>query len=119
MRKVTHVDEAVKFEKTVECMEGCRRPVDIVKRIMNSNVQELQKNLQNCLTSCREEYTIPGASAGDSEGAQSGADDKVFEKEIHACRITCMEGNKEIMKALEAEMGSTLPRFRAEMQEII
>ena len=40
-RRLTTVEEAVKFEKAACCMEDCRRPIDIVKRIMNSNVQEV------------------------------------------------------------------------------
>ena len=37
-KRLTSLEEAVAFEKATSCMEDCRRPVDIVKRIMNSNV---------------------------------------------------------------------------------
>lgn len=41
VKKLTTIEEAVAFEKATSCMEDCRRPIDIVKRIMNSNVKEV------------------------------------------------------------------------------
>ena len=115
-RRLTTVEEAVTFEAAAACMEDCRRPIDIVKRIMNSNIQEVQKNLKSCMSSCSTEYKLPGS--GLAEG-KDPTDDKVFSKEIFSCQIKCMEGTKEIMKACEAEMGQTLPKYRTQMQEII
>ena len=38
-KRMTTIEEAVAFEKAATCMDDCKRPIDIVKRIMNSNVQ--------------------------------------------------------------------------------
>lgn len=37
-KRLTTFEEAVAFEKAASCMDDCKRPIDIVKRIMNSNV---------------------------------------------------------------------------------
>ena len=74
-RRLTTVEEAVKFEKAATCMEDCRRPIDIVKRIMNSNVKEVQSNLKSCMQSCSQEFQLPNPG---SEKAKEEADDKIF-----------------------------------------
>ena len=40
--KITSLDEAVSFERAAICMQNCQLPVDVVKRVMTTNVRELQ-----------------------------------------------------------------------------
>ena len=40
-KKVVHLDEAAVFERAANCMQGCQLPLDIVKRVMTTNIREL------------------------------------------------------------------------------
>ena len=40
--KITGLDEAASFERAAICMQNCQLPVDVVKRVMSTNVRELQ-----------------------------------------------------------------------------
>ena len=99
--KLTNLDDAVSFEKAAQCMEQCQLPLDIVKRIMQNNIREVQDNLQNCIKDCKS-----GIDSRDDETSI------LFETEIHTCKVDCLEGNKEIMKEIEKQMSTDIPRFR-------
>ena len=87
-------------------MQDCQLPLDITKRILASNVRELERNLTNCVDSC--EAITGGAS-----------DTSIFEKELYECKVGCFESNKAIMKQIEAQLGQDLPAKRKQMQDLL
>ena len=97
-KKVTRLDEAATFEKAANCMQSCQLPLDIVKRIMTSNIREVQINLKNCQDKCQ---------IGNSK-----EDDQIFSEEIYNCNLECLEKNKEIMKMMEKELGESIPSYK-------
>ena len=58
--KLTSFEDAGKFERAAMCMQNCQLPIDIIKRIMNSNINDLQLNLNNCINSCKEIAKVDG-----------------------------------------------------------
>jgi hypothetical protein len=57
-RRFVSVEESVAFEKASLCMHNCQLPVDIVKRVMASNVKELQDNTVDCVKGCPAKYVV-------------------------------------------------------------
>ena len=51
-KKITSIEEASTFEKAALCMNDCKLPLEMVKRIMSSNVSALQTNIHECSKSC-------------------------------------------------------------------
>ena len=78
-------------------------PMDVVKRIVGESVNQVQSNLKTCMTTCQETFNV------------AGKESDVFEKELHECKITCLEQNKDIMKGLEKELGEQLPLYKKEL----
>ena len=88
-KKITQLDEAAVFERAANCMQGCQLPVDIVKRVISSNVSEVEDNIKSCIQECQK------VSNGSDE------DNQIFSKEIYECKVICLEANKDIMNGLE------------------
>ena len=44
-KKITTLEESAAFERAAMCLERCELPIDVVKRIMSSNIKEVQMNL--------------------------------------------------------------------------
>ena len=86
-KKITSIEEASTFERAASCMNECKLPLEIVKRIMSSNVSALQTNIHECAKSCEFQFNVHGDP--DNE--------KLFETELYDCRVNCLERNKEIM----------------------
>ena len=104
-KRFTGLEESVAFEKAAICMQECQLPLDITKRILSSNVRELELNLTNCVTAC--------------SVMTCGHDDELFMKEIFECKIECFEQNKSIMKELETELGRSLPQHKNSLNNLL
>ena len=44
--RLTKVDDALVVERANFCMEKCKAPVDIIKRVLASNLKEVTINIQ-------------------------------------------------------------------------
>ena len=49
-QRVTKVEDALIIERANHCMEKCKTPVDILKRVLASNLKEITTNIQQCTT---------------------------------------------------------------------
>ncbi len=47
-KRYTKVEDALVIEKANKCMERCQFPVDIIKRVLASNLKEVTNNIKDC-----------------------------------------------------------------------
>ena len=96
-KRLTKVEDALVVERANYSMEKCKAPVDIVKRVLASNLKEVTTNIQQCTQK---------AQTVNKETNQVGID---YEK-----ANVCLERNMEIMHLLNKKIGLGLSGFRDE-----
>ena len=77
-------------------------PIDIVKRILSSNVNEIKSNIKECIVDCDQMVVDPR----DKQTKQ------VFATEIYECKHNCLYINKKIINDMENRLASDLPKFK-------
>ena len=47
--RMTKIEDALIVEQANSCMEKCKQPVDILKRVLGSSLKEVTRNIQECM----------------------------------------------------------------------
>ena len=95
--RMTKVEDALIVEQANRCMERCKQPVDVLKRVMSSNLKEVTQNIQGCTQS---------AQKIDEQTNQVSID---FDR-----AALCLEKNIEIMQLLNQKLTFGMGKFREE-----
>ena len=91
---MTKVEDAITVEKANLCMEKCKQPVDVLKRILQSNLKEVQVNIQGCTQTARKVDPATNQISIDYEKASE-----------------CLQRNLDILQLMHTKLSKGLSKF--------
>ena len=96
--RLPSVEDALAVERANFCMERCKLPVDIIKRVLSSNLKEVSNNIDQCTKQTSRKID-----------KQSGQVEIDFDQ-----AAVCLEKNIEIMQVMNTKINIGLKDFKEE-----
>ena len=96
-RKLTKIDDALMVERANFCMDKCKQPVDIVKRVLAANMKQINTNIQECMKTTRIIDQQSNLTKIDFDRAE-----------------VCLTKNIEIMHLVNKKLNSGMLKFKDE-----
>ena len=93
-------------------MQNCALPLEVVKRVMTSNIKDIQANIKDCINDCHEGIVLPSKDADPKIRKEH---ELMFAEEIYSCKHKCLETNKKIINGLEDKLVKELPLYKDDL----